>query len=205
MNKFKQTCSFKSTVVQLRFWHFLTKCQNRVKLLSQQYCSQCAINAKYFAILLDQLCLDILGRCLVYRLSWNWAFFMFKSHDVSPCEQWGVASGIYCWSWNDIWLLYCLHEAKTKRVFPITSAETFVYLHCYCLVCNTLDRVIYQATDNINVSIPRDGKCCSTESAIKMRNGPFVHALTSEVSIRMAYLCWVGVSFVIQSDSRLVM
>lgn len=54
-------------------------------------------------------------------------------------------------------ILFTVHEAKTKHVFPITSAEMFVYLHCYCIVCNTHDRVIYQATGNINVSIPRDG------------------------------------------------
>lgn len=137
------------------------KCQNRIKPTSIivvifTMCYKCKM-LLWVCHISRSVVSDILGRCLVYRFSWNWAFFMFKSHDESSCKQWGVASRIYCWSRNDIWLLYCLHKAKTKRVFPLTSAEMFVYLHCYCIVCNTLDRVIYQATGNINVSIPRDG------------------------------------------------
>jgi len=41
-------------------------------------------------------------------------------------------------------IILFIFEAKTKHAFPITSSETFVYLDCYCIVCNTLDRVIHQ-------------------------------------------------------------
>lgn len=102
---------------------------------------------------------------------------MLKSNNNSSCKQWGAALIIYCELKQHMVIILFIFEAKTKHAFPITSAEMFVYLHCYCIACNTLDRVIHQATvslGNINVSIPRDGNhsfsCCSIKSAIKMRS-----------------------------------